>query len=641
MPRGIARALISFMMLAALLVALVGAAFLAYNVYYAGRIFAGVSIQGVQVGGLYPAQAWQRLHAALDGACYPYIRLHSSEGEWTLSTRDLGARIDLEEAVRRAFLLGRRGVFREDMIARLKLLWWGYRIVPPFYLEPGEALVPLRSVAREAGHPARKAQLWVAGLQAQTDTSQVGREMDVEATRQAIERAVQDALGDSGWAERPRILNIFDLSEAYVRAELPSAVGSSPFPIEPIAVQVAFREIVPPITEVEGGRERAEQILAGPVEVFFVFPEIAPDGGEVPLLRRWAADRAMLNTWLTVHREETPSGTRMVVDVERTEISRWLAELALEIERAPRDGRFDYDPGTGQVRVVAPGQNGYALDLPLATERVAAACFASADGQGRVVELPVHVIPPRVTYAELAAMAPLALLGEGESRFAGSTAERLQNIKTASSRFHGVAVPADGVFSFLAHLGMVTTANGYSESWVIYGDRTVLGPGGGVCQVSTTCFRAAFWAGLPIVERWPHSYRVGWYEPPLGLDAAVFHPTTDMKFRNDTGAPLLILTEVNEAEGRLIFRLYGRATGCKVTLEGPETGEPTPPGDPVFEEDPTLPVGTRILVERAREGVDVTLYRIIEVNGRKGEREPFVSHYKPWPARYKVGTKTE
>jgi vancomycin resistance protein YoaR len=187
------------------------------------------------------------------------------------------------------------------------------------------------------------------------------------------------------------------------------------------------------------------------------------------------------------------------------------------------------------------------------------------------------------------------------------------------------------------NLGPVTVANGYTEAWIIYGDRTILGPGGGVCQVSTTCFRAAFWAGLPIVERSPHSYRVSWYEPPVGLDAAVFSPSVDTKFQNDADTPLLILTEVDEKNSKLYFRFYGKPSGRKVTLEGPTTSNPVKPGDPIVEQDPSLSPGARVQVETPRDGLDVTLYRIVEQDGTILSKDRFFSRYVPWPARYRVG----
>jgi vancomycin resistance protein YoaR len=204
-----------------------------------------------------------------------------------------------------------------------------------------------------------------------------------------------------------------------------------------------------------------------------------------------------------------------------------------------------------------------------------------------------------------------------------------------------VVVPPGEVFSFIEHLGEVVDALGYEDSYIIFGDRTELGPGGGVCQVSTTAFRAAFFAGFPILERWAHTYRVGWYEPPLGLDATVFVPTVDLKFRNDLSSHLLIQTEVDTKEGILTFRFYGRKPDRSVEMEGPIEENPTPAPPPVHEEDPTLPRGMKKRVERAREGVDVTVQRIIKEGGEVVKREKFVSHYKPWPARYLVGTREE
>jgi vancomycin resistance protein YoaR len=253
------------------------------------------------------------------------------------------------------------------------------------------------------------------------------------------------------------------------------------------------------------------------------------------------------------------------------------------------------------------------------------------------VALPVRVIPPRVTRAELEALLPLTLISEGQSSFTDSEASRLLNIRTATARFHGVVVPPQSAFSFLQVLEQVTVATGYSLAWVILGSQTVLGPGGGVCQVSTTCFRAAFLGGYPILERWPHSYRVGWYEPPLGLDAAVFEPTTDMRFQNDSDSPLLIQTETNLEAQTLHFRFYGVAPGRTVRIEGPETSNPVTAGEPIIEVDPSLAPGQRLLVERAHDGIDATIYRIIEQDGQIISREALPSHYQAWPARYRVG----
>jgi vancomycin resistance protein YoaR len=605
-----------------LLIACVGVSFLAYNAHYAARIYPRIAILGTDVGGLDAEQALKLLQASTN-AYLPYVTLHTAESDWTVSVRDMGGSLAFERAVQEAWKMGRSGNFREDLVLRARLLWQGYNIVPDFSLEPGRALVYLRQIARQTGHPARRAQLWVGGLQARTGQSQTGRELDILATQEAIELQVRAAYGFSVWGETPSMPSLWQRKE----------FGQNTLPSEPLLVSPVFREVVPPLTEVAGAQERVSTILSSPLVLLLTTQEYQADGSVRPVSRRWSIDQARLASWLTLQNVSQAGSTTIQVTVDHDRIKSLLQELSDEIARAPREGRFDYDPKANVLMTLSPGQNGYALDLDRADALVAEACLSSR----RKVDLPVRVIPPRVTRADWEALMPLQLVSEGESSFVGSTPQRLQNIRMATAQFHGVVVPAQTTFSFLEHLHLVTIANGYSESWVIYGDRTVLGPGGGVCQVSTTCFRAAFWGGFPITERSPHSYRVSWYEPPIGLDAAVFSPIVDMKFRNDTDTPLLILTQVDEKNAKLYFRFYGRPVGRKVSLEGPVTSNPIKAGDPVYEEDPALSPGTREQVEWPHDGLDVTLYRVVEQNGALVSRDKIFSHYEPWPARYRVG----
>ncbi len=621
--RPLFQAALALWLIALVAISAAGVGFLFYNLRYAGRIYEGVSIAGIPVGGLERQEALKMLSERLHAEALPPAVLYTADREWLATAQSLGAEFALDEAVAQAWALGRSGVFREDMAVRLRLLWQGYTIMPSVQFDPGKMLLALRGIARQAGHPAQRAQLWVAGLQAHVGRSEAGREVDIAATQAHLEAAYREGLGQSAWGAVPRL-----------GWALPAtAAAAAPWPTEPIRVPIIFREITPPLTEVQGAQERVQALLQAPLTLRADLPEIMPDGHLETLTRRWSVDQAVLSEWLTLEHATVGGEGVLQVGVHREAIRAYLAHISEEIARGPREGRFDYDPQTRTLSVLAPGQNGFSLDLDEAARRVAEACFTPQ----REVVLPITVVPPRVTYADLQAIMPLELISEGESGFAGSTAARLQNIKVATARFHGLAVPPHSAFSFLSHLGLVTTANGYSESWIIYGGRTLLGPGGGVCQVGTTFFRAAFWGGYPILERSPHAYRVSWYEPPVGLDAAVFQPSVDVKFENDTPTPILILTEVNEAASKLYFRFYGKRPGRRVTIEGPIVENPVKAPDPVYEEDPFLAPGQRVQVESAHDGADVTVYRIIEENGRVVARERFFSRYRPWPARYRVG----
>ncbi|NLG29296.1 MAG: hypothetical protein GX557_15410 [Chloroflexi bacterium] len=622
------RLLVLVLLLALLFaVTLAGLGVLLYQGQYATRIYRGVHVLGVHVGGLTRDEARDVLASEWVDGGLPYVELSTTDQRWVVSTQTLGGRLDVDGAVEQAWQIGRSGVFRRDLVTQVRLFLQPYQVVPELSIDPGPMLVGLRRIARQASHPARSAQLQVGGLEARTDASQTGRELDLDATRDTIVAAVQQALGETGWlAPLARREQMNGLRRA------PQAL----FPL-PLEVAVAFRELQPALTEVAGARERVQAILQGPVTLVATLPETDADGRAYTSERRWSIDQAVLESWLVLRPVQGDGQNTVQVNIDEHAVSEYVRALAPQLERPPRETRFDYDPKTRELTTLAPGQDGYALNLPAAEAAVLNACYAAE----REVALPITVIKPRVTRAELETLLPLTLVGEGESSFSGSTPERLQNIVVATERFHGVVVPAQATFSFVAHLGAVTSAQGYSEGWVIYGNRTVLGPGGGVCQVSTTCFRAAFWGGFALVERSPHSYRVSWYEPPLGLDAAVFAPVTDMKFKNDTDAPLLILTEVDQAKSKVYFRFYSAPTGRKVTMEDPVIGPPVPAGDPVYEEDPTLAPGTRILAERAHDGIDATIYRTVEQDGVIISRDKVYSRYEPWPARYRVGPGTE
>lgn len=616
---------LAYVLLWAVLAALLlgGAALWAYQAWSRDRIHPGVHVLGVHVGGLRPAAALERLRAAITADDLPYVTLYSQEQEWLLSTAALGGSLRLEDAVWRAWALGRSGVFRRDLATQARLVWFGYEVVPEFEMERGLALIGLRRIARQAGHPARAAQLWVAGLQARTDSSSVGWDLNVVAIREAIVAAVNADLGASHWLGEPRLRLLWQ--------NRPVVAAGPP---EPVRVPLLFQEVVPPLTEVEGASEGINAILSAPVRLHATFQAFDAGGAPHAIERRWLIDQSTLSTWLTLRKETTDEGSRMAVDLDRERVADYVGELAESISRLPIEPRFGYDPASATLTTRVPGQVGYSLHVDDAVEMIVRA----ARGEGsRDVELPLAALAPRVTRADLEALLPLSLISVGESNFSGSTAERAQNIRTATARFDGVVVPPGRTFSFLEHLGPVTVAEGYSQSYIIYGDRTVLGPGGGVCQVSTTAFRAAFWGGYPIVERWAHSYRVTTYEPPLGLDAAVFSPGTDFRFRNDTDAPILILTEVDDANGALYFRFYGAPPERKVRMEGPFTARPVSAGEPVVVEDPSLAPGARVMDERARDGLDVTVNRVVERDGAVVSRDEVFSRYVPWPARYRVG----
>ncbi len=255
--------------------------------------------------------------------------------------------------------------------------------------------------------------------------------------------------------------------------------------------------------------------------------------------------------------------------------------------------------------------------------------------------LPTIALKPEITTEEVNEYGIEEQIGEGVSYFVGSIPNRIFNIGHAANKINGILVAPNEEFSFNKYIGDISRLTGYKEAYVISGGRTILGDGGGVCQVSTTLFRAMLDAGVPITERNAHSYRVGYYEQqsPMGIDATIYVPSVDLKFKNDTGNHILIVSDFNAVEQKLVFTLFGKSDGRQSVISEPVVLSRSPAPAPLYEDDPNLPVGTTRQVDYAAPGAYVQFTRTVTRNGEVIIDETFTSRYSPWRAIYKVGTK--
>ncbi len=227
------------------------------------------------------------------------------------------------------------------------------------------------------------------------------------------------------------------------------------------------------------------------------------------------------------------------------------------------------------------------------------------------------------------------IIAIGESNFAGSSEARRQNIIAGAKKFNGAIVEKGRTFSFNKVLESVLEDDGFVRELVIKGNKTEKELGGGVCQVSTTAYRAAFSGGFPITSRRNHSYAVPYYKP-YGLDAAIYIGALDLRFRNDTVGDILIQT-FTEGDN-LFFVFYGTDDGRQVSLEGPFISNyKTAPAAIVYETE-DLPLGEMEEIGASHDGFRAEWVRRIE-NGGDLEVVTFTSDYRPWAARQRVGTK--
>lgn len=600
------------LLLVLFLTSLAGAAVLGFEFFFRERIFPNVTVLGENVGGMTRADAETLLQ---DKVGNPNALLARFGGE-QLVLRDgsqifrawpweLGFRGDLKPALDAALALGRGDDALANLIEQARLITFGEEITISSAFDEATARAYLSTVAQQVDRPPKDAELRLEGLNIVEKPAEKGSRLDAEMTLQRI---------------RARLLG--------------SASGD---------ITLAVVDMEPQAIDTQAARTQVEKFLSAPLILLY---------GD----REWAIDQATLASMISIGPVAKPDGSiRITATLDYDALVQKVKSLAREIDQKARDARFEFNGGS--IAPVITSQEGRTLDVT-ATVRAIEQTFAGAKAESRIpgnasiadlspiqalrensVPLVVDIQKPAVDMRDAAKMGIKELVSQGVSNFKHSIPGRIQNIKTAASSFNGLVVPPGATFSFDKNLIDVVEANGYEDAYVIFGNRTVLGPGGGVCQVSTTAFRAAFWGGYPIVERWAHAYRVGYYEPPVGLDATVFAPDVDFKFKNDLDSYLLIETVFDEKNTTLTFNFYGTKPNREVKLVGPDVTNVKPHGPTIYNDDPTLAKGTLKQVDFAVDGEDVTIYREIYVDGQLSKRDKYFSRYAPWQAIYQRGTR--
>jgi vancomycin resistance protein YoaR len=310
--------------------------------------------------------------------------------------------------------------------------------------------------------------------------------------------------------------------------------------------------------------------------------------------------------------------------------------------KAPVNAQFNIE--NGRVTTFKESENGTQLDIAKAQAFMEGAldkAVKSGTTQNFSYVIPAIALEPDVTTKEANSFGIVEEIGTGTSLFQHSIANRIHNIAVASKKVTGILVKPGEEFSFDKYLGDVSKETGYASAYVIQNGKTVLGDGGGVCQVSTTLFRAILNAGLPITERHAHAYRVGYYEEDSdpGFDATVFYPSVDLKFVNNTGNYILIQSTLDLDNLRLTYTLYGKSDGRVTSITKPVVTGYIPAPDPLYQDDPTLPKGTTNQVDFAAAGATATFHRTVkDKNGKVMIDETYTSHYAPWRAIFMVGT---
>jgi vancomycin resistance protein YoaR len=319
-----------------------------------------------------------------------------------------------------------------------------------------------------------------------------------------------------------------------------------------------------------------------------------------------------------------------------------IEDFASNLNVPAQDALFAFkDNKVTAFKPSSPGEN---IDIVKAEQLFATAAMSLPDQLStvKIINIPIDVVEPTITTNKANVFGIKELIGTGYSEFQGSIPGRIHNVALAASRFNGVLIPPGETMSFNKTLGDVSAATGYQPAYIIKEGRTILGDGGGVCQVSSTMFRAALSAGLPIVERWAHAYRVHYYEEggaKPGMDATVFDPSNDLKIKNDTPGYILIQTKTDLDKLSLTFELFGQKDGRISEVFNPQLWGVTPPPPDRYDDDPTLNKGVVRQVDFAAWGAKASFQYKVTRGSDILQNTTFYSNYRPWQAIFLKGTK--
>lgn len=556
---------------------IVGLIFISYHIYFADKVIPGVSVQGIDIGGMDSSRAVSTLRNNLIATGEAKLKINGND--FAIKTGDINFEYLPVETAKKAFNVGRKNGIEDSITNKIKGLFTSINIDPEYKYDREALDSRIAVMQRDMLDPVVEPHFSMVNGELNIIQGKSGDYLDVDQLKSEIEETIafkKSATITPNITKQDPELTLEELDE--ILPEMDKIVNAG--------YKLTF--------------ENREWTIT-PEEIIAIVKPQKQDG-------------------------------KVVLRVDDRVLADKVNAIAAQIDRSPRAQTLEVDSGK-VVKFLAsePG-------LKLKVKETSGLIKQSMLNASPNIELAVQVTVPPETDNEYGIK---ELIAEGTSKFKGSAAGRVHNIELAASRVNGILVPPGEVFSFNKAVGEVSRATGYATAYVISSGRTVLGDGGGLCQVSTTVFRAALNAGLPMVERHAHSYRVSYYEQDSapGIDATVYVPSVDLKFRNDTNHYILIVSEFNKEESSLSYKIYGTKDGRTVEVSEPKVLSRTPPPANVYEDDPSMAKGTTVQVEHPVWGASVVFNRVVKKGGEILSNDTFKSNYRAWAAVYKVGTR--
>jgi vancomycin resistance protein YoaR len=563
----------------AILAAIAALAAVVLGLAFAGspsRIAGGVRIAGIDVGGMTTKEAERTLREKADSLAAVPVTFRVGQHAWRLQPRRLGIQVDWAAAVDAVRRQG-QGFGPLRGFRRLDLRFFGADVAPPTQVYDAALRYWLDRIERTVNSPHRDAAIVLHGLTPAIVPSRTGQVLDRHAATATIVRALASL-------DREPV-------------GLPVAVDSP---------KVTANDLTVPAAQVKTALSSPVHLTLGTT--------------------RWNLRPPRIARLL-----QLPADGRRDLRISGTGASAWFTALSKRVDQEPKNATWAI-ASSGRVRVV-PDEAGYLLDVPHSATAILHAALVT-DPTLRSAKLVVEQHQADRTTKDAKAMQIRGLVASYQTIYGGDP-NRIHNVQLVSHLVDGHVIAPGAVFSFNQTTGARTADKGFKEAPVIINGELQTGLGGGVCQVSTTVFNAAYEAGLPIVARTNHALYISHY--PQGRDATVNYPDVDLKFVNDTGHWLLLRTFVGSSS--LTVALYGTPIHRRVVSEtapllvsGPTPTKRLP--------DPTLFVGQKEVEETGTPPQKTSVHRrVYSASGKLLYDTVFYSSYVGEPTVIRVGTK--
>jgi vancomycin resistance protein YoaR len=561
---------------------LLGVALLAITTLGLGLAFAGspkalpegATISGVSVGGLKTGEAISLLEQRYERLETTPVVFTAGPRRWAIRPRDIILEVDWRSAVETARRQG-DGFAPVRGLRRLGTRFFGTEVTPRARVSEALLANRLDVIANRVDRKERDAAISFRGLQPELVPGRTGRTLD----RKASARVILSSL----------------VSLDRVDTALP--------------VRISQPHVKAP--ELEEALDDARVAVSGPVHLAL---------GDT----RWRLPRWRISKILNLPHDGSTS-----LSIGGPGANAYFRRFQRQVDRKPADAAFVVLPSDRvQVRPASPGLK---LDVDAAKRTILAAALSPND---RVARLLAEQARPERSTREARAMGITGRVA-GYTTYYGGDPNRIHNVQLVARLIDKALIAPNKVFSFNDTTGERTSDKGFLEAPVIINGELENGLGGGICQVSTTVFNAAFEAGLPIEARTNHALYIPHY--PQGRDATVNYPDIDLKFRNDTGHWLLVRTFVGSSA--LTVKLYGTPLGRRVESE---TGELKVTGPPGLKRvpDPSMWVGTEVTEESGEPSRSTSVdRRVYSRSGMLLSTNTWSSWYRSEPEVIRYGTK--